>query len=294
MAAEGGRAVQVEALAALSLLRTRQGRLDAARDLLDLAGEGPAAASARATMHIAEGRPRQALTVLAGGEREGTGCVHSGVVLAALLVEAHLAAGALAAAVAGAARLAEVADDSDDDHPRAVAALARAQVLAAAGDRDGAGRRVEEAVAVLARLGRPFELARGRRHLATWLATSRPETAVAEARAALDTFEALGAAAEADATAALLRTLGSPGRRQPRRGTALTRREEEVLALVAQGLSNPEIAARLYISRRTAAHHVSAVLAKLGVRRRAEAVAVAADRTRSAVGGSTGTRRPTV
>jgi DNA-binding NarL/FixJ family response regulator len=99
---------------------------------------------------------------------------------------------------------------------------------------------------------------------------------MAEARAALEAFERLHAARDADAAAAVLRLLGVRSPTGGKGGGLLTKRETEVLELLGHGLSNPEISDRLFISRKTAEHHVGNVLSKLGLRSRGEATAYAA------------------
>jgi DNA-binding CsgD family transcriptional regulator len=96
-------------------------------------------------------------------------------------------------------------------------------------------------------------------------------------RLAHDAFVELDAAPAAALVARRLRELGARGLpRGPRRTTranpaGLTARQTEILTLVAAGLRNAEIAARLHVTSKTVEHHVSAILQKLGARTRAEA-----------------------
>lgn len=191
----------------------------------------------------------------------------------ALLVDVHLAAGDIEDADAAADQVARCAAIHANEYLRAAAALARGRVCLASGHGDPPAC-LREALAGFERAQMPMELAHARLALANALRTDRPEVALAEARAALEAFERLQAARDVDAAGAVLRSLGA--RVAPGKGDGvLTKREGEVLELLGHGLSNPEIAERLYISRKTAEHHVGNVLAKLGLRSRAEAAAYA-------------------
>jgi DNA-binding NarL/FixJ family response regulator len=100
-------------------------------------------------------------------------------------------------------------------------------------------------------------------------------------RAALEIFERLGALPMA---AIVRRKLRASGVRDIPRGAqertrqnpcGMTNRQLKVLGLLVEGRRNADIARRLFVAEKTVDHHVSAVLAKLGVRSRGEAVAVA-------------------
>jgi DNA-binding CsgD family transcriptional regulator len=267
-------ASQLYPLLRLADLRVRQGRLEEAERLLEGIDWHTSAkrslariALARGDLALAEDLARLCLESTLPSDPD---CPH----LVGLLVEVQLARGNLAAAEGTLDQLAELAGNSEGDRTRAVAMLAHGRVRAARGD-EQARADFQAAVESFSLLGLALEAAQARVALARALASHAPAAAVVEARVALETFERLGAIRDANVAAALLRELGAPARSFPKGYGTLTRRETEVLSLLAEGCSNADIAERLYISRRTAEHHVARILSKLGLRNRAEAAAYA-------------------
>jgi ATP/maltotriose-dependent transcriptional regulator MalT len=270
------------ALVRLAGLRLGQGRLEEAEELLAVIGghveaESEAAVLA-AAVSLARGDAIAATRTLEQRLRRlQDHRSHLGSALG-ILVEAYLELGRLDAAAAAAARLAATALAAGSRQLAALAAGAQGRVALARGD-GSAVTHLEAALKLWSSLELPLEVARTRFALARSLAASEPDAAIEHARLALAEFERLGAARDADQAAAFLRSAGVVPRTGRKGVGTLTVREGEVLALLGVGLSNPEIARRLHISRKTAAHHVSSILAKLGLRNRAEAAARAARMT---------------
>jgi DNA-binding NarL/FixJ family response regulator len=288
---EGGyAAARAIVLIRLGDLRVRQGRLEEAAALLEHLDQVPDAARPLAALHLARGEiamaqevleRRLAMPALASPWPIATTAPAPAPVagsLLALLVDVQLAAGDSDDASRTAARLGELADRHPSPYLQGCAALARGKV-AVASDSGEAVARMREALAAFALAGMPVEQARARLELAIAIADEQPEVALAEAKAALEAFELREARRDADAAASLLRSLGAPGRTAPKGREPLTKRESEVLGLLGHGLSNPEIAERLFISRKTVEHHVGHILLKLDLRNRSEAAAYAARET---------------
>ena len=261
-----------ETVATLAELRVRQGRLAEAEQLLAGREERPASLRALAQLRMAEGRPEVAAALLERGIRGAQGNAMRTAQLLAPLVEARLGCGDAAAAEAAAAELSALADSSGSALVAARAHLAQARVANSVGRE--AAEPARRALAELGVLGMPLDAGEARLELARALAADAPELAHEEASAAYAAFKELGASRAMDAAAAVVRELGAGTAARPRVfGDELTAREREVLDLLARGMSNAGIAQTLFISEKTAGHHVSRILAKLGVRNRAAAAA---------------------
>lgn len=145
-----------------------------------------------------------------------------------------------------------------------------------AGDREAAATAFERALDHYAGLDGLLDVAHAHLGLADATKAVRPTVARVEAQAALGGFEAAGASRMADVARALLRDLADRSHVGRKAAGMLTDREVQILRLVARGLTNAEIAERLFISVKTAGNHVSNILSKIGARSRTEAAAFAA------------------
>jgi ATP/maltotriose-dependent transcriptional regulator MalT len=271
--------LHARALTRLAGLRVRQGRLEEAAVLLsrvDVDAEVEVETTlSQAALQLARGdalgagrRLRERLRDLAEHR------THLAVGLD-LLIDACLRTGDLDTAAAAVEQLTELGRLADSPPLDALASRARGRFAMARGEADVAADELRAALTAWSRLELPFEAARTRFELGRMLVGSAPDAAVDHLRRSLAEFEELGAVLDADRVAAELRSLGVSARTGAKGVGLLTDRERQVLALLAAGLSNPEIAGRLHITRKTAAHHVSHILAKLNLRNRAEAVAFA-------------------
>jgi DNA-binding CsgD family transcriptional regulator len=225
-----------------------------------------------ALLRLAQSRTATAAAALRRAIEEA----HTRVSRARLLpayVEVMLAAQDIEAARAAGDELDRIARELGAPLLQACAAQARGAGLLATGDARGAAEALRAACTLWQELHIPYETARARELLGrACRELGDADSARLELEAARTTFEQLGASTDLDRfhKVAETRRSGPP--------SALTRRERQVLRLVAAGSTNKAIGEALSISERTVERHVSNIFNKLGVSSRAAATAAAYER----------------
>jgi ATP/maltotriose-dependent transcriptional regulator MalT len=272
--ATGQRSLLPHALATLASVEAAHGaedacRRDVERGLSLVAGEGIAVYlhAALGLLELALGRIPEAIEALARGERHmaRSGMSSSMVPLRADLAEAYVRAGRREEAAAQLARL-----EADPSRWAAAAAARCRGLLASEAEMRAA---FDVALALHDGLPMPFERARTSLALGERLRRGRQR---AEARepltAALDAFERLGARPWAERARAELRATGgtAAGRGARAASDQLTPHELQIALLVAQGMTNREAAAALFLSPKTIEYHLGQIYRKLDVRGRAQ------------------------
>lgn len=276
-------AMAADGLVRLAELRRRQGRLVEAAELFARAEPHGLAVLGQAEIAFDRGDPEAAAEQAMRSLRRVPEANRTERVAGLdLLVRARAATGDLAGARTALAELRTIAGVVGTQPLAAAASRAAAQVALAAGDAAEAQRGFEDAVDAFLAAGAPYEAARARIDLAHALAArGRGRAAVEEARRAMSQLRELKAELEMARARTLVDRLERVATRPLERPAGLphaglSKREIEVLRLVAADLTSPDIAARLHVSEHTVHRHVANIFRKLSVSSRAAAVAQAA------------------
>ncbi|MFE2216594.1 ATP-binding protein [Streptomyces canus] len=270
----GGRAVLARLAAARGRREECQGHLARLRDDAERSGRGLVriqvnAAEGLLELSLEEYEAAAELLTAAAESARSAGLGEPRVVpWAPDLIESLMRTGRAGEAREVLRWLSDAADQTGWAWTRAMAA--RCLGLMSRGDR--AGEYFETSVALQAEGAEPFDRARSALHYGQWLRRDgQRDAAAGPLRSALATFTELEAPVWADRAHAELRSCGIAASRAGNRSD-LTRQERKVAHLAARGLTNREVAARLFLSVKTVEFHLANVYRKWGVRSRTELV----------------------